>query len=412
MRIGIFTDDFLPRDSGVVTSILQLRRGLTELGHEVFIIAPSQPGFSIDLENVIRLPSVDSIVFPKIRAAVPISRTTKQIVELNLDVVHSMTQFNVGLYADYIARRVRCPHVTTAHTIMAELVKHYPGQMVAGLLVYSQLYQYYFGTRLQYSLPAKSDVHKGLAFNSSSGLKVLKQQIWNLQNLFLEQTDYVVVPSSHTLFDLIKYGLKAPAVAIPNGIDTKFFMTSNTRRKAASSELRVVTVGRLSGEKRQDVLIKAVAMTNGVHLSIIGDGPSRKKYQKLANDLGLDSRRVTFYGSKDQSFIRDTLVESDIFAFASYMFDTQGLVLLEAAAAGLPVVYCDKRLSASVTDKASFYVGHHPQDFAELLSILSNDKKQLRGMGSHATKFAEKFNYLQYAKKVDKIYKQVLKKSS
>lgn len=401
MRIGIFTDDFLPRDSGVVTSILHLRRGLTELGHEVYIVAPSHPGYIDTDSGVIRLPSFDPILYHKLRMVLPRKKSVQQLVALDFDVVHSATQNSAGIFADYIAKRIGCPHINTAHTLLAEIATYYPGRTITGFIAFAQLYNMYFDDNIRLAIPGKT------AAAGEPSLPWLKRQIWNGQMVFLNNVDHVIAPSLHANVRMRSHGLKTASTVIPNGIIPKFFNAPRTRKFLENDCLRVVCVGRLSKEKRQSILIRAVAANNNVSLDIIGDGPARAEYERLIAQLEVGGR-VIVHGSRDHEYIRSILLQADLFALASHNFDTQGISLLEAAAAGLPIVYCDKKLAESVTPNASFYVDHGVEGFSNLFASFNRQSRSRESMGSYAKRFANGFSYQTFAKKTEEVYLNIL----
>jgi 1,2-diacylglycerol 3-alpha-glucosyltransferase len=403
VRIGIFTDDFLPRDSGVITSVIELRNGLTQLGHEVYIIAPRHPGYIDEDPGVIRLPSINPRIFHKARVAVPRAEYIRRIAGLKLDIVHSVTQFNTGIFADYMARKLGIPHVTTAHTIFAELLRYYPKQGLIGYVVYTRLYQMYFGERIKFSLPEMED----FITPQPKSISLMKRQIWNMQNMFLNNVDLVVSPSRRMDERLAKFGMKTPSVVIPNGIDTRFYDRKRTRKFVSDGILKVITVGRLSSEKRQDCIIRAIAKTKNTELAIVGDGPALRDYRSLVRDLRIEDR-VVFHGSQDHAYIRDICLNSDVFAQASYNFDTQGIVLLEAAACGLPSIYCDPNLSDTVSPTGSRFTGRHPQDFSQTFMEILNNPTELKPMGAAAKKFAARHGYVDFARKSVEQYSRLI----
>jgi 1,2-diacylglycerol 3-alpha-glucosyltransferase len=405
MRIAIFTDDYLPRESGVITSLLSLRRGLIERGHEVYIVAPKYRGYQDELEGVIRLPSINPLIFHKTRAAIPFRRHTKILRDLKPDVIHSMTQYNVGLYADYTAKKLGCPHITTSHTIFAELLRHYPGTVITGYLFYVRMYEYYFRQLTPIALPEKPNLNK----LPQPNLNLFKKQIWNMQNVFLNRADHVISPTQHMLDTMCGNGLTAPSSVISNGIDVDFFKTERTRPFLSDGTLRVVTVGRLSSEKRQDTLIRAVAQAPNAHLTIVGDGPQRESWEALAKKLKVLNTQVTFTGSQNHAQIRTILSSADLFVLASYNFDTQGVVLLEAAASGVPVAFCDPKLQESADPGASYLVGKEVADFAELFTHLT-DPSELIQKSHVAKKSVGPYDYKVYAEQAEELYVSLLRR--
>lgn len=399
MKVGLFSDDFLPRKSGITSSMLALKAGLETLGHEVYVIAPKARGYADNDPHVMRLPSINPLIFDKSRLAVPLPRHIRPILDLDLDIVHSHTQFSMGVVADYVARKNGIPHVTTAHTIWTEFAKYYPLQVASSFGFLSVLYQLYFFQQMKVATPMATGVR-------SVG-KLAQKQMWHLEAIFYNAVDLVTVPSEHFAQMLADHSIQQPVV-IPNGVNVEFFSQPRTRKYQEGDSLRVVCVGRLSHEKRQNVLIEALRSAPQVQLSLIGDGPSMAEYKILARHLEVDDR-VTFYGSRDPEFVRGILLDSDVFALASYQFDNHPIVLIEAAAAGLPITYCDPKLR--ISPEASCLIAQKPTDFARAFKSLRKHPAELKTKSRAAVKTAQTYDHITYAKAMLKEYKKLLKKN-
>lgn len=395
MRIGIFTDDYLPRISGVISSILVLRDGLERQGHEVYLIVPGHKDLKPD-QYVIQVSSAKTPM-DNMRAALPKRKFIEEILDLHLDVVHSMTQYNMGVLADYIASKADIPHVTTMHTIVPELMPFYPARTAAGYMYCATLYLMYFGERARTRWPAFSE----LMSPKKSSIPILKRQLYSLMNVYLNNTDHVVVPSRHVQMLLQENRLKTNCSVISNGVNPMFYGHRRTRKFMNKGTLRVLCVGRLSFEKRQDVVIKAVNLVPNVELSIIGDGPSASDLRNIAK-----SSNVVFHGAHSPEYVRDQMLEADVLILASYKFDTQGLVLLEAAAAGLPVIYCDENLHDSVSPQASILADHTVEGIAQ--SFRDIQTKDLTKMSRAARSFARQFDYDHFAQKCLTLYRSLI----
>lgn len=130
-------------------------------------------------------------------------------------------------------------------------------------------------------------------------------------------------------------GIRGTYRVVPNAVDTELF-----RPGRGSGGARLVTVGLLHHQKGVDVLLAALGRVRAsrpeVTLDVVGDGPERARYERLAGELALDGA-VTFHGMKTKPELAEILRGADVFVLAS-RFDTFGAVLIEAQATGLPVV--------------------------------------------------------------------------
>ena len=146
----------------------------------------------------------------------------------------------------------------------------------------------------------------------------------------------LVMPVSQNLAVAMQNaGIRGPFQVIPNAVDTALF-----RPGAGGGGGRIVTVGMLNEQKGIDVLLRAFALVHserkGTTLDIVGDGPRRTEYERLASDLGLGDA-IAFHGLLPKTAIAPLLARSDLFVLAS-RFDNNPCVLVEAQAAGLPIV--------------------------------------------------------------------------
>lgn len=125
MRIGIFTDTYRPQVNGVVSSIMTLEKELRKLGHKVYIITTTDPDAPQVEPNVLRLPSMEFKPLPQYRLGMIYSaKIIKKIKRLELDIIHSQTEWGVGTFARFAAINLEIPLVHTYHTLY-EYYTHY-----------------------------------------------------------------------------------------------------------------------------------------------------------------------------------------------------------------------------------------------------------------------------------------------
>jgi len=173
---------------------------------------------------------------------------------------------------------------------------------------------------------------------------------------------------------------------------------------------RIIYVGRLGIEKRPQILIDAVNLLPDYldwELEIIGDGTQRKKLERLVKKYKLHDR-VKFMGGMDQMDIAQRLVDADVFTMTSYRFDTQGIVLLEACGAGLPIVYCDNNLSVGVEPTNSVLTKPHAWGFSEGLAQMIEDKDLRDEFSRESLRIYKKYDSVSLTNKLIQIYKQAI----
>jgi len=121
------------------------------------------------------------------------------------------------------------------------------------------------------------------------------------------------------------------------------------------------------------------------------------------------TRRVIFTGMQSSDKVAALLKQADVFALASYHFDNQPMTFLEAAAAGLPIVYCDERLTEALTPKNSILTdGIEGEDFARVFTDILNDRERLKRLSAGALRVAKAFDSETMAKKLVELYQRLI----
>ena len=333
MRAGFFTEVYHPVVNGIVASIDGLAVGLRGLGHTVYCFAPHVPGYEERDEPVFRMPSLPLPTPAPYRLTLPVvSRRNRHAIINRLDILHAHSPFVTGWMAVRYARRLRIPLVYTYHTQLEEYTHYVPFEPQA--------------TRRAASTLTRS---------------------------FANLADAVIVPTESMREHLTGLGVTARVEVIPSGIDLRQF--SSGCRSAAlreslgvrSGERMLLFVSRLAREKNVDLLLEAVrAARVPVRLVIGGDGPERASLEARAAELGI-ADRTTFLGAVPRSSLPDLYASADAFVFPS-LTETQGLVLVEALAAGALVIAADAAPVRDVLAGAGHLVQPAARAFAEAIA--------------------------------------------
>ena len=319
MRVGIFTDTYPPYINGVSTSIVMLKGALEKLGHEVFIVTVNNENMSYKYEDddkIIRLPGIPIGIYDyRLTGIYPI-RVINKIKNWNLDVIHSQTEFGVGTFARLIAKQFHIPLVHTYHTMYEDYV-HY--------------------------------ITKGY-FNGTS-----KKIVEYLTKFYCDKTATELIVPTKKAYDLFKnkYKVDRNIHIIPTGIEIDRFYKEKLKKSQISDLKRILSiqnedfvilfVGRLGKEKSVDVLIdgqkEIIKRYKNVKLMIVGDGPDMEYFKKMVSNYKLENN-VIFTGKVPYDDIPIYYGVADVFATASQT-ETQGLTVIEAMAASLPVLAID-----------------------------------------------------------------------
>lgn len=293
LRIGLFTDTYLPDHNGIVTSVSLLSDELKAQGHQVEVVAPDFPEHVETREDVRRVSSVQYLFLPTYRLAWP----SRRDFDCRYDLIHTHTPLTLGLAGMRLARKWRIPQVATYHTHL-EAYAHY----VPGLASVQQ--------------------KTGIVTRAAS--------------LMYGTADTVITPTVG-MMDVLNAMQVKRAVVIPTSVDPRVLESApDVPSPWPAGRRRLITVGRLAREKRFDLVLDTLPALPDAHLCVLGEGPERDALEAHARALGV-ADRVTFLGVKPWREIGGYYRHAEVFVFAS-VTETQGLVLQEAQLMGLPVV--------------------------------------------------------------------------
>jgi 1,2-diacylglycerol 3-alpha-glucosyltransferase len=310
MNILMLSDVYFPRVNGVSASIRSFARELMRLGHQVTIVAPDYgateaPG---DIE-IIRLPARVIFFDPEdrlIRGAAA-RAAIRGLAERTWDVIHIHTPFRAHQIGVALARRTGVPSVESYHTFFEEYAAHYLPWLPAAWL---RLAARRFSRRLCHDV------------------------------------DHLIVPTQQMADVLARYGITTPSSVIPTGVHLDEFRGGDGNRfrdehGIARGRPTLVTVSRLAAEKNIAFLLDVARVLVGEFPELVfiiaGEGPDADRLRQRATALGLDDN-VRFVGNLDRrTRLLDCYKAGDVFVFASPT-ETQGLVLIEAMALGVPIV--------------------------------------------------------------------------
>jgi glycosyltransferase involved in cell wall biosynthesis len=307
MKIGIFTDTFTPQINGVTSILEELDRVLTRRGHEVFIFAPAYSRAQRhENGHIFRFPALTAYFHKDSRVVIPYDRRAFAVFP-QLDVIYSHTPVSMGLLALRVAKRFRLPHVHTYHTLFTEYLHYLP--------------------RL---------------------IRPSRRMAERISAAFCNRCDAITTPSQAMREELLRYGVETPIYVLPFGVDIEpFERPVHTDVRAVlgltSNEFFLLYAGRLGTEKNLHFLLRAFqalldrwAGPQPIRLVLAGGGPHLPIFKEYAAKLGLTDH-VLFTGFIPRDGLVDYYRAADLFVFASKT-ETQGLVLMEAMAAGLPAV--------------------------------------------------------------------------
>ena len=388
MRVGIFTDVYFPYVSGVVTAVDSLRQGLELNGCEVFIISIN--ALNKDYKREGNLISIPGIPTPKgmydyyFRVTYPY-KAIKMVKDLNLDIIHTHTEARIGMFGKSMGKKLGIPVVHTMHTMYEQCVDY----ITKGHL--------------------KRIGQKGAKFIVTS---------------FLTKSVNEVITPGRKPYILLKdkYNVNQNINVIPNGINTDYLHKENYKSNDLEklkkelginkNDFVILWVGRLGFEKNIQALIRMMKglthFNKNIKMIIVGGGPEEEKLKLLTKELDL-SDNIIFTGRVENKYVGKYYNISSIFASFS-TFETQGLTLIEAMAASLPVICInDPSFLDIVTDKYDGFIVKSEEEYIERIKEILNNKYDFNKIRDNARGTSEKYNLKNFGETVLNIYTNVLK---
>lgn len=350
MNVVMFTNTFSPHVGGVAHSVAWLADGLRRAGHRVLVIAPEYGEAARDEPDVLRIPAIQRFKGSEFSLPIPFTRSLDDaIAAFDPEIVHSHHPFLLGGSALRTSATLDLPIVYTYHT-RYELYGHYVAQ----------------------------------------DAPVFRRLLLSLATGYCNLCDAVIAPSESTARHLAEHGVETPVTVIPTGIDLGFFAGGDGTRARAAARIPadafvVGHVGRLAAEKNLGFLADAAAFLlashPAAHLLVAGQGEMAAAIESRLQAAGV-ADRLHLLGTVEGRRLADVYAAMDVFAFSS-LSETQGLVLAEAMAAGVPVVAIDAPGAREIVrDGANgrlLPAASSAMDFAQALAGLEKRKAQLGG---------------------------------
>lgn len=383
MNVLMVSDVYFPRVNGVSTSIETFRTRLQRNGHRVSLIAPSY-GEADEIENstdTLRIRSRKVPFDPEDRymSYREIAGMVPELRRQSFDLVHIQTPFVAHYAGVRLARELGLPCVATYHTFFEEYLFHYVRFMPREWL-------------------------RGAARRFSR----------------LQCADYtaLLVPSSAMRDQLAGYGVTTPMTVLPTGIPLERFTAGDgadfRRRYGIAAQRKVALfVGRVAHEKNIDFLLEVAAHVRiavpDFLLLVAGEGPAREAIARHSEELGL-STHVKFVGYLDRHHeLANCYAAADAFVFASRT-ETQGLVLLEAMAMGIPVVGLAVMGTRDILlpQRGALVAEDDVDDFARQVIRLMEDPPLRRDLALDARKYAAEWSAERLAGRLEDFYRDIV----
>lgn len=359
MRVAVFTETFLPKMDGIVRVVCLLVDHLIENDIEVVIFAPnlavdSDPITEYKGCKVVTLAGVPLPWYPELRFTGPSPTVYRELQDFNPDVAHFFHPVTVGIPGLAMAKSLNIPTLVSFHLDFARLARH-----------------------MNYG-PINLGFMEGIA-------DLLTRVVFNWG-------DYTLAPSKQIQRDMLDLGIQDVGLW-KRGVDAERFNPSfysdEMRYQLSGGDVDAPTllyVGRLSHEKHIQDLRPLMDANPDIRLALVGDGPYREDLEAM-----FAGTKTTFMGYMTGETLSQAYASADGFIFPSSL-ETFGLVVVEAMAAGLPVIASRVGGIPDVVEEGyngyTFDVGDQAA-IIDAVDIMTSDRARMAQMGVNGRTFAE-----------------------
>ncbi len=370
MKIALFTETFLPKVDGIVTRLTKTVTHLVDAGDEVLLFCPEGAPDSFMGARVVGVPALPLPLYPELKLALPRPLVAEALDAFKPDLVHVVNPAVLGLGGIWLARTRGVPLVASYHTHLPKYLEHY-------------------------------------------GMGMFEPLLWELLKAAHNQAALNLCTSTAMVEELSQHGIQHTALW-QRGVDTDLFrpewrnpaMRSKLTGVHGDSDSLLLYVGRLSAEKQIERIRPVLDALPQARLALVGDGPHRQQLEKVF--AGSATTFVGYLGGED---LASAYASADAFLFPSST-ETLGLVLLEAMAAGCPVVGANRGgIPDIVTDGVNgcLYDPDSPASLTAATERLLASTEQRQALRLAARAEAERWGWAGATQQLRRFYSEVVR---
>ena len=409
MKIAIFSDCFLDLTGGIKSTIEAQKAALEQNGHTVYVFSTGYPRTKQKLarlarEHIFLVPSCRWLI----RGLTPISRRPKIIERWVVEKFPEIREFDI-IYVHYeagcsiaglrLARELGIASVQIMHgrEDMGETNIMPRGLRTVGAVFLNWLH----GRFIPHPKKVKRDNY--LADN------LAKAKMWEMMVNHANFADAVITPSEHFRQKLIHYGATPKIQVVPNGFPDRYFPEEARERVLEPGRpLKIIWHSRISAEKRMMPFLRALNLVQGKYrMEVFGGGGDAFRAKRYARRHHLP---VKFYGNADFKTVYQRVLAADLDVLVSDNFDTFGMTLIEAEAAGAGVMFSDPDFKEIVPEGSYMMAaGSSPEEMAEALEALIAEPERVREMSRVMLAHREEVLASRRVKKLEEVFRGVQK---
>ncbi len=377
MKIAFFTETFLPKVDGIVTRLTKTIEFLTKNGDEVIVFCPEGCPESYKGAKIVGVAAMPLPLYPELKLGLPGPAVSDKLEEFKPDLVHVVNPAVLGLGGIWLAKTNNIPLIASYHTHLPKYLEHY-------------------------------------------GMGMLEPLLWELLKAAHNQALLNLCTSTAMVNELEDKGIQRTALW-QRGVDTENFrpelrsekMREKLFGKYQNTDSLLIYVGRLSAEKQIERIKPVLDNIPGACLALVGDGPYRGQLEKI-----FENTKTNFIGYLSGKELASAYASGDIFLFPSST-ETLGLVLLEAMAAGCPVIGANKGGIPDIINNGINGCLYNPDEkdngersLIEATKKILADKNKKEAMRKEARKEAEQWDWNQATLQLQKYYAETLENIS
>ena len=377
MKIAFFTETFLPKVDGIVTRLTKTIEFLTKNGDEVIVFCPEGCPDSYKGATIVGVAAMPLPLYPELKLGLPGPAVSDKLEEFKPDLVHVVNPAVLGLGGIWLAKTNNIPLIASYHTHLPKYLEHY-------------------------------------------GMGMLEPLLWELLKAAHNQALLNLCTSTAMVNELEDKGIQRTALW-QRGVDTENFrpelrsekMREKLFGKYHDTDSLLIYVGRLSAEKQIERIKPVLDNIPGACLALVGDGPYRGQLEKI-----FENTKTNFIGYLSGEELASAYASGDIFLFPSST-ETLGLVLLEAMAAGCPVIGANKGGIPDIINNGINGCLYNPDEkdngersLIEATKKILADKNKKEAMRKEARKEAEQWDWNQATLQLQKYYSETLENIS
>ena len=373
MRIAFFTETFLPKVDGIVTRLTKTLPHLVAAGDEVMVFCPEGAPDNHAGAQVVGVPALPLPLYPELKLALPRPAVSEALERFRPDLVHVVNPAVLGLGGIWLAKTRNLPLVASYHTHLPKYLEHY-------------------------------------------GMGMLEPLLWELLKAAHNQAELNLCTSTAMVDELAAKGIEHTALW-QRGVDTELFrpelanpaMRARLHGGHSDTGNLLLYIGRLSAEKQIERIRPVLDALPEARLALVGDGPHRQQLERL-----FEGTPTSFVGYLAGDDLASAYASGDAFVFPSST-ETLGLVLLEAMAAGCPVVGANRGgIPDIVSDgiNGCLYDPDQPASLIAAVQRLLGDGATRAQLRQAARLEAERWGWAGATAQLQGYYRQVLERRS